>query len=148
MRGWWIYRHRNDRSAQNIFGLLGATRLVIQPASPLLNLDHQPPSTVASSGLASHRFTCTLARKSAAKYVVFRCGSQLVKVPVPAQGTVQGIFKLPAKFGEVTVQAAVLNGQGHLLDSTTRIQKINRAPICYLWHAQPGDRFKGFLIVK
>ncbi|MDR1279945.1 MAG: hypothetical protein LBK99_03890, partial [Opitutaceae bacterium] len=119
VRGWWIYRHRDDRSAQNIYGILGHATLAIQPHPLIAAFSREPATTVRDDGQATHHFTCELLpeRARAAHTVVFRCGEITINVSLSPSGKATADIDLPARFGNHTVQAAVLDAKGTLLET-------------------------------
>lgn len=119
MRGWWIYRHREDRSARNIHGILGGATLAIQPRAAIASLVREPAATVAVDGRASQRFTCGILpeARARARSVTFRCGEDSVSASVSPAGSATASLLLPAHFGRRVVQAAVLDERGDVLET-------------------------------
>lgn len=120
MAGWWIFRHRDDRSARNVFGLLGAVTLQ-NVANPFIkSFVRRPPADVSEEGLAKHRFECSLqATASQVKEVQFSCGNENQIVPVQAGKETAAEFTLPARFTQYQCVASALGKNGEVLDQQT-----------------------------
>lgn len=118
MRGWWIFRHRDeDRAAKNIFGILGQVTIAGVANPAILNLVHLPATSIDNTAQASHRIVCTLKDPSAVQTVRFRCGEkQNTVTPKSGESAVQAEFTLPANFESYRVTATVFGKNGRILD--------------------------------
>lgn len=117
MRGWWIYRHRDDRAARNIHGLLGDVMLAWSRPAGLAGVERLPPHAVDADGLATHRFTARLqdAVPPGARLRVAVDGSV---AEAPADGAPVAI-QLPAGFARRSARVSLIDADGHERDART-----------------------------
>lgn len=118
MRGWWIFRHRDeDRAAKNIFGILGNVTLAGIANPQIKRFTRVPATAVNDQGLAVHGLQCDLEPSSTARKVEFTCGDQRKTVDVAAQETrAVAEFPVEARFADHRVTATVAESAGEVLD--------------------------------
>lgn len=118
MRGWWIFRHRDDRAAQNIHGILAPVTLagVVQPQ--IVSFVRTPPAGVESDASALHRFECSVGGEDAdsIKEILFRCEGQETIVPFETDKIAKAEFRLPAGFHDYAADVFVMGKNGEVLD--------------------------------
>lgn len=120
VRGWWIFRHRDDRAAKNIYGLLGSVILAHQPKPGILSLTRDAATEVTADGKATHRFECVVTEGAGAKSVKFSCEGEEKTVPLaPETKSVSAEFSLPAQFATYKAQATLLGDHKAVLDART-----------------------------
>ncbi|MFA6962553.1 MAG: hypothetical protein WC205_17485 [Opitutaceae bacterium] len=117
MRGWWIFRHRDDRAARNVFGLVGNAWLAAQPQPQIASATRLPAAAVGADGLAIHRFVCALTSGSAGRTVKIRIGEETHALTQEADGTWATEFRLPASFAEYHAALTVSQPDGAVIDS-------------------------------
>ncbi len=116
--GWWIFRHRDDRAAKNIYGLLGSVALTTVPHPGVASFTRTAPTTVADDGTAMHRFDCTVADGTGVAAVRFRCEGQEKTISVDGGVKVYSAkFKLPAQFASYHGEVQLLDKAGLVTDS-------------------------------
>ncbi|HEY8966351.1 MAG TPA: hypothetical protein VIM58_07905 [Candidatus Methylacidiphilales bacterium] len=116
MSDWWIYKKREDRTAKNVFGLLGHVFLASSAGPTIARFDRVPPEAVAADGTAVHGFDCAVegdGDASAAK-VLFLCEGNSKLVPLSA-GRAHADFALPARFADYRARAVLLDKKGSIL---------------------------------
>jgi len=121
MAGWWIYRHRDDRSAKNVYGLLGDARLVNIRRPIIKTFAHLPPATVDEKGFVVHRFESELNDDDAqpSKALIFRCGDETVRIPAVVGKRAEAEFRLPAGFDSYQATVSAVDASGVVLDAQT-----------------------------
>ncbi len=137
LRGWWIYKNRNDRAAQNVFGLLGSVYLAASPGPTIERFVRIPPEKVADDGTAVHGFDCTVVGNAAK--VRFLCEGNVQTVPVVG-GKAHADFTLSARFTDYRARAVLLDQQdqplheeeiafnGVVVDIKDRVLRVNGEP--------------------
>lgn len=136
MRGWWIYRHREDRAARNIHGILGDVTLAWAGPDAMAAVERLAPRTVDADGLAGHGFRIAGPAPDGARIRV-EAGGRTAEAPAGAIAT----LRLPAGFDRVEARVSLVGADGTVLDS--RIQAFNTTvvevgPAGFLVN---GDRF-------
>ena len=118
MKGWWIFRHRDDRAAQNVYGILGSVILAQVKAPCIESFVRRQPEKVDDSGCAVHHFQCAIlpAARDIASKVVFRCAGQEKSVDVSGDAF-SADFSLPARFVEYEASVHVMDREGRILES-------------------------------
>lgn len=118
MRGWWIFRHRDDRAARNVHGILGPVTLAGVAHPRIESLVRIPPSTVDQEASARHRFECQLRPEEvgSVKEILFLCEGEEVRVPFEPGKIAAAEFRLPAGFRDYAANVFVIGGNGEVLD--------------------------------
>ena len=118
MRAWWIFRHRDDRAAKNIYGILAPVTLAGVARPQIESLVRIPPETVDGDAFALHRFQCVLRSgdESAIKEILFRCDGREIRVPFEPGKAVSAEFRLPADFRNYVTEVFVIGQKGEVLD--------------------------------
>lgn len=118
MRGWWIFRHRDeDRSAKNIFGILGNVTLAGIGNPQIKSFTRVPAASVNDQGVAVHGLQCDLEPSSTARKVEFTCGGQRKTVDVAGSETrAAAEFPVEARFADHRASATVVGSVGEVLD--------------------------------
>lgn len=114
MRGWWIYRHREDRAARNIHGILGEAMLAWGRPGGLATVLRDPPHEVGSDGTALHRFTATL-QDGAPAGARLRVAVDGILAEVPAGQTAE--LRLPAGFARRTARISLIGPDAREIDA-------------------------------
>lgn len=138
MRGWWIYRHRSDRAASNVHGILGQVQLAWTRPAGLARVQREAPHAVAADGTALHRFSATL-QAGAPAGARLRVTVDGIQAEGPATGAVE--LRLPAGFARRSARLALIGADARELDA--RELSFHTAVIA--WGADGlrvnGDRF-------
>jgi hypothetical protein len=138
MRGWWIYRHREDRAARNIHGILGEVLLAWGRPGGLAEVRRDPPHAVGSDGTALHRFTATL-QDGVPAGVRLRVAVDGTQAEVSAGQAAE--LRLPAGFSRRTARISLIGSDSREIDA----RELSFHTAVVSWDASGlrvnGDRF-------
>lgn len=119
IRGYWIYRHRDDRAASNVFGVLGDISLTIQKSPVLETFSRAGSREVDSQGMAKHQFTFSLSKGGATECetATLQCEGQRIDVPLTkGRADYKAEISLPARFTNYSAQLSIFDRRGGIVD--------------------------------
>lgn len=118
MRGWWIYRHREDRAARNIHGILGEVRVAWTPSGGIAAVAREHPQRVEADGTALHRFVVRLAGPVAGARVRLEVAGRRSELDATG-GDLRFEARLPASFARHQARLALVDPAG--VESDARV---------------------------
>jgi len=115
VKGYWIYKHTDDRTYKNIFGILGDVSLLVEPAPAFAKVNDVVSGTVNPAGVADRVFS-GVAASGIAKVVV--AGNRTTASAVPGNdGKFAVAVPVPADFNKYTFQLYAFDKDGKVVDS-------------------------------
>ena len=115
VRGYWVYRHTEDRTFRNESGIFGSVELLTEPHPAFLRADAPVAGKVAANGEVERTFSGKVA--AGTKRVVLTGEGRKVELPVGADGEYRGTLTLPADFKRHAFTLTALDAEGRAADS-------------------------------
>lgn len=110
VKGWWIYRHTEDRSYKNIFGLLGDVELLVEARPAFVQAESTNAGQVAADGTVERVFSGKTV--PGVKRVTVTGHDRRLELPVDGQGNFRGSLRLPAGFDRWNFTLTAFDGEG------------------------------------
>jgi len=119
VKGFWIFKERDDRPAKGIIGILGDASLLVDETPALLSFDSAIEGQVDAEGCVSRAFKCVLNpdfEKSVASVVLSLDGEPPVRMAPGAARTWTAILLSKADFATHSAKASALDANGKTVD--------------------------------
>ncbi len=115
VRGWWIYRHTEDRTYRNEFGIFGDVELLTEARPAFVRVDAPAAGRVDDNGMAERTFSGKTV--PGAKKVVLSGHGRSVELPLDAEGNFRGSLTLPADFNRYAFTLTAFDAENRAFDS-------------------------------
>lgn len=118
IKGWWIFRHGEDRAAKNVFGLLGNVQILVDRQAAIAGIEREQVGQVTSAGIATHRINCKLDSRLASSVVraVVAGPDFAVEMKRDKGELFSTQIKLPAAFVDYRLTVTAFDRDGRAVD--------------------------------
>ncbi len=115
VKGWWIYRHTEDRTFRNEFGIFGDVELLTEARPAFVQAATSTVGSVHTDGTVDRVFSGKVA--AGTKQVIASGHGRTLELPINAAGEFTGTLPLPANFDRYAFTLTAFDAEGRATDS-------------------------------